>query len=109
MLLWFGTGLLFWPPLGLFYRLMGKLAWQQSKHKNQVLSLEVKEDGLTVGTELAQSRLQWKALISYRESAHLFLAYYTARTFYTIPKRAFPSEAAIQQFRQLLKKQIDQA
>jgi len=68
--------------------------------------LETSEDGFIFGCKCKQTSYSWAQLVSVMESAHVFIIR-TKDAVEVVPKPAFPDEAAITEFRQLLLSHMD--
>jgi len=68
--------------------------------------LETSEDGFVLGCKCKQTSYSWAQLVSVMESAHVFIIR-TKDAVEVVPKPAFPDEATITEFRQLLLSHMD--
>jgi YcxB-like protein len=66
------------------------------------------DDGLKSDSEIAHVEIKWNSFEKFRETKNLFLTYQTRDVVGIVPKRAFPSQEAIAQFRNLLASKIRQ-
>jgi hypothetical protein len=74
--------------------------------QSQTISITASADGLEIWTKDADGREKWSEYVAYIETPLLFLCYFTSRVYRPIPKRAFRSEADINEFRKLVIEKI---
>jgi hypothetical protein len=90
-----------------FYRLTGWLqAWQVGRHDPNVahpVTHTVDAAGFTATTHAATVHLKWDGMYKVRETATMFLFYYTGRYAYFLPKRAVGAPPAVDELRERIR------
>jgi hypothetical protein len=69
-----------------------------------ILSLD--PGGILLETERGSQAWPWERFSSFKETAYFFHLYFDARSFFMIPKDAFPDLTELQAARKLLKEKI---
>jgi hypothetical protein len=67
------------------------------------------DDGLKSDSDVAHVEMKWTSFEKFKETNNLFLMYQTRDVVGIVPKRAFPSQEAVTQFRQLLASKVRRA
>ncbi|BAZ39968.1 hypothetical protein NIES4101_59250 [Calothrix sp. NIES-4101] len=98
----FYLGMKIIPPLILKY------SWKNHPASQRDIHVEVVEEGLIISTSVEESNLKWAIFESWLETPNLFLVYQTKNCCNIFPKRAFMSEADINQFRDILRERVSQ-
>ncbi|MGD0866682.1 MAG: YcxB family protein [Rhizomicrobium sp.] len=80
--------------------------FRQQKGLQRPFEMDWSGDSLKLTTETGNNSLPWSHLLKWREGKRLFLLYLSDVMFYIVPKRAFPDEAAIDEFREVLRSKI---
>jgi hypothetical protein len=63
-------------------------------------------EGLTSDSQIAHVEIKWSSFEKFGETKNLFLIYQTRDVVGITPKRAFPSQEAVEQFRNLLASKV---
>ncbi|MBW4644831.1 MAG: YcxB family protein [Goleter apudmare HA4340-LM2] len=99
--------LLFFAFLYLGVRISQKFminrAWKNQPGVKTAINVETTEEGLQIKTDLSESKLNWSLYTHWQETPNLFMLYQSLNIFNLFPKRAFSSEAEMNEFRELLK------
>jgi hypothetical protein len=86
-------------------RFMWKAQFRKAKSLQREYEAEATEEGLVLVTDVSRADLKWALFTKYHESRDLFVLYQQPKVVTIVPKRAF-GEAEIDQFRELLRRNI---
>jgi hypothetical protein len=102
--------LLIFGFVALFLRRGGnwKAAWDAMPQLHRPKVVEADEQRISFTDAVDRMEHRWEAFTHVRETPHLFLLFTAVNTFHFIPKRAFPSAAELDAFRELLRRQVAQ-
>jgi len=64
------------------------------------------DEGLKSDSDIAHVEIKWSNFEKFKETNNLFVTYQTRDVVGIVPKRAFPSQEAVAQFRNLLASKI---
>jgi hypothetical protein len=81
------------------FRKNWKLQPALMRHK----TLEYSSQGISCSDDLSSSSHKWEAILRCVETTDLFILYPSGMTFIIVPKRAFPSPAAVAEFLDLIR------
>lgn len=96
--LWMVLLLSFWFVLpGLVYR-------RAATFQDQ-FTMQFEEEGFSLGNERGGRQWSWKTVSHYLETPHFFHLYFTATSFFLVPKSAF-SASQLMEMRELLRSHI---
>ncbi len=84
------------------------LVWRGNPSVKGAISCWADEEGFSVQTTNSDTKIKWPALIKFRETRNLFLVYPSKQMCYLIPKRAFTDDGQVKEFRELLRRKINQ-
>jgi len=84
------------------------LIWRGGRSAQDVIRCWADEEGFSMQTANSDATIKWPGLIEFRETRNLFLIYSSKRMYCLIPKRAFADESQVKEFRELLRRKIDQ-
>ncbi len=77
--------------------------WQSQPGAKSAISVETTTDGFQITTQSSDARLKWSHYTHWKETPNLFMVYQSRNCFNLFPKRAFSSEAQVNEFRELLR------
>lgn len=77
-------------------------AWKSQPGVKSAIIVETTTEGLEITTESSESKLKWSLYTHWKETPNLFMIYQSNNCFNLFPKRAFNSEADINELRELL-------
>jgi hypothetical protein len=77
-------------------------AWRALPNLRGQHDAEIVAEHVVIATPVSRSQLMWNGIRCFVESENLFLLYPNLLSFHIIPKRAFPDEAQITAFRNML-------
>ncbi|AFY32762.1 YcxB family protein [Calothrix sp. PCC 7507] len=77
--------------------------WKSQPGAKSDISVETTEEGLQITTQSSDSRLKWSLYTHWKETPNLFMVYQSHNCFNIFPKRAFSSEEQVNEFRALLR------
>ena len=98
--LWYGIVYFAITPL------RARLSYRRHKALQRAYNLSWNEDGVTTTNPNVTGLTPWSDYREWLEGRNLFLLYVSDRLFHLVPKRAFPSEDAIANFREQLRARI---
>lgn len=84
----------------------GRRIYAQTKAMQRPYKWTWDDERMSYVNDLASGIVPWEDVLKWREGPEQFLVYQSNIMFYLFPKRAFANEAAIDEFRALLKKKI---
>jgi len=84
-------------------------AFEQRAELHRLRTVHFSEDGVTHDDRVSQSRTSWQGFIKFGETTNVFLLYHSDVAAIIIPKRAFLTPAAADEFRILAQSQISPA
>jgi hypothetical protein len=99
-----GLAIIFAPPL--IRRWTSKRKWKREPLYHTEHTVSFSEEGVNFLMGRVESKLGWKYYQRMLESPEGFLLIYGNGSFNLFPKRAFPSQEAIADFRALVAKQL---
>lgn len=82
-------------------------SWKSQPDIHEPRAIQVTEDGIIVKFPTFQSTINWQDYTHFIETKNLFMVYQDRRVFNLFPKRAFSSDHQVNQFRELLEKNIE--
>jgi len=88
--------------------LQAVLVWRSNPSVRGAIICWADEEGFSQQTTNTDLTVKWPALIKFRETRNLFLIYPSKQMCYLIPKRAFTDESQVKEFRELLRRKINQ-
>jgi hypothetical protein len=97
--LWFILLLTFWTLLPLSI-------YKKSQTFQDKFSMNINDHEVILQTELGSHAWSWKEFSSYLESPFFFHLYFNSRSFFLVPKDAFPDLESLQETRNLLKRKL---
>lgn len=97
--LWFILLLTFWTLLPLS-------VYKRSQTFQDQFSMNINDHEVILQTELGSHVWAWKEFSSFLESPFFFHLYFTSRSFFLVPKDAFPDLESLQETRNLLKRKL---
>jgi YcxB-like protein len=97
--LWFILLLTFWTLLPLS-------VYKRSQTFQGQFSMNINDHEVILQTELGSHTWAWKEFSSFLESPFFFHLYFTSRSFFLVPKDAFPDLESLQETRNLLKRKL---
>jgi preprotein translocase subunit YajC len=80
--------------------------WEGQAHLRHEKSLDADEAGVAMVDGVSRSEYRWDAFQSVRETPNLFVLYLSDFSMMMVPKRAFDAPASIDEFRELLRRQV---
>lgn len=99
---------LIYYPLHAF--VIAPIRWDRTFRLQKALTrearLDVGEDGMEVEQADAHASVAWADLYKWKEGKSLFLVYFSDRLFHIIPKRGFVSPEEVDEYRDLLLKNV---
>jgi magnesium-transporting ATPase (P-type) len=98
-LLWFVLLITIWRVLPLS-------VYKKAQTFQDEFSMDLNEQQVVLQTERGSHTWQWQEFSSFLESPHFFHLYFTSRSFFLVPKDAFPELEILQQTRALLKEKL---
>ncbi len=108
-LIWFVLAPLEWFDLLSIEPLILRYVFKRSAKFHERTTLSFSEERIHYKTPSIDSTLDWSLFTGLIEDDELFLLPYKApRTYATIPKRSFASEEAKAEFRELVRKKVNQ-
>ncbi|MEZ4364146.1 MAG: YcxB family protein [Kofleriaceae bacterium] len=106
-LIWFALAPLEWFDLLSLEPLAVRYMFKRTAKFHERTTLSFSEEHVTYKTPSIDSTIDWRLFTGLLEDAELFLLPYEApRTYAIVPKRAFPSEEARAEFRELVRKKV---
>jgi hypothetical protein len=81
-------------------------AFELQAHLHRPKTIEVSPESLTVSGEGVREDYAWHAFIGWNETAHLFLLFTSYVTFHIVPKRAFASRDAYDEFEMIVRNKV---
>jgi uncharacterized membrane protein len=96
--LWFVLMITFW-------HLLPRSIYKRSATFQDRLQVAAEESGLTIENERGRQSWRWTDFSSWMETPYFFHLYFNSRSFFIVPKEAFPGDRE-SEFRMWLKKQI---
>ena len=78
-----------------------RVLWEADPAIHRPRTITPYAEGLGVSDPFSQTHIQWQGFVGFEETRNLFLLYIGRFTAYFIPKRAFPGQAEVEQFRAL--------
>lgn len=97
--LWFILLLTFWTLLPLS-------VYKRSQTFQDRFSMNINDHEVILQTELGSHAWAWKEFSSFIESPFFFHLYFNSRSFFLVPKDAFPDLESLQETRNLLKRKL---
>ncbi len=97
--LWFILLLTFWTLLPLS-------VYKRSQTFQDQFSMNINDHEVVLQTELGSHAWSWKEFSSFLESPFFFHLYFNSRSFFLVPKDAFPDLESLQETRNLLKRKL---
>jgi hypothetical protein len=97
--LWFILLLTFWTLLPLS-------VYKRSQTFQDQFSMNINDHEVILQTALGSHAWAWKEFSSFLESPFFFHLYFTSRSFFLVPKDAFPDLESLQETRNLLKRKL---
>src|ERR1700688_2895551 len=97
--LWFILLLTFWTLLPLSI-------YKKSQTFQDKFSMNINDHEVIMQTELGSHAWSWKEFSSFLESPFFFHLYFNSRSFFLVPKDAFPDLESLQETRNLIKRKL---
>jgi len=97
--LWFILLLTFWTLLPL-------IVYKRSLTFQDQFSMDFSEKEVILQTERGSHAWSWKDFSSFLETPYFFHLYFNSRSFFLVPKDAFPDLETLQETRSLLKRKL---
>jgi YcxB-like protein len=97
--LWFILLLTFWTLLPLSI-------YKKSQTFQDKFSMNINDHEVILQTELGSHAWSWKEFSSFLESPFFFHLYFNSRSFFLVPKDAFPDLESLQETRNLIKRKL---
>jgi hypothetical protein len=97
--LWFMLMLVIW-------RLLPAAIYKREQTFKDHFSMRFEEEGIELSNERGSKAWPWPAFSNFLESPYFFHLYFDSRSFFLVPKDAFPDITQLQQARELLKQKI---
>ena len=97
--LWFILLLTFWTLLPLS-------VYKRSQTFQDQFSMNINDHEVILQTERGSHAWSWKEFSSFLESPFFFHLYFNSRSFFLVPKDAFPNLESLQETRNLLKRKL---
>lgn len=88
-----------------FWFILPGIVYRRAATFKDHFTMSFKNDGFSVGNERGSRDWEWKSLTSYLETPHFFHLYFSATSFFLVPKIAFTDEERIE-LRDLLRNKI---
>jgi signal transduction histidine kinase len=88
-----------------FWFILPGIVYRRAATFKDHFTMSFKNDGFSVGNERGSRDWEWKSLTSYLETPHFFHLYFSATSFFLVPKIAFTDEERIE-LRGLLRSKI---
>jgi hypothetical protein len=89
-------------------RLLPLSIYKRSATFQDTFILSIDPRGILLETERGSQAWQWEKFSGFKETAYFFHLYFDARSFFMIPKDAFPDLLELQAARELFKKRISE-
>lgn len=80
--------------------------WERTPSLHRPQTVTADAEGLSWNDPLVQTRYRWEVFTKFAETPRLFLLDQEGIGWHFIPKRAFPDEAALSAFRELLQRSV---
>ncbi len=95
-----------WAGRGLEVRLKARQIFRQRTGLHREYDISWSEDGLTIAGARAASTTPWARFRARRETGDLFLLFLSDQECFIVPKRVFPDEASLGQFRDAIANRV---
>jgi hypothetical protein len=106
LLPWILIGAFLWFFLFLRLRRRYQKAFDKTPGFHRVRTIHITDDGLTMTEPTLEWRATWAHYVRFAETKNLFLLYVGDVAAEFIPKRIFPDESAVTEFRSILEQNI---
>lgn len=81
-------------------------SWEMQKHLHRPMTVDYSDESIVFAEPLSVHEYRWEFFQGAVESTNLFILYVSALAFHPIPKRAFPDEAQLAEFRDLMRRRV---
>ena len=83
------------------------LTWKNFPNLHNPITVESSEEIIKINIMNSESNIQWQVYLKVIETKKIFMLYQAKALFFIIPKRAFSSNEQVDEFRELLHKNIE--
>ena len=80
---------------------------RHNKFRQHKVTLDISNDGIHFSSDLSESSIPWNHFFKWKESTTLILLYFVDNQFAVFPKRLFADESEWQEFRSILKSNVN--